>query len=440
MAARRASPAAGSVARSSAAGCSSPPSRSSRSSTTARSAPTSTRSATCAQRAGEVRALQAQKRGCSGSCTRPGRRRRSPARRGCSSGSSSPASSSSSSRASTRGGARRAHPARVVAGCRSSRGRPRARRAPARPPAAGAAAGRGPLPLGPPGRHRAGAVRRARGAVPDDVLPDVPAPRRGARAGRGGGRRRAVDAPRARRAGARGEPRRGEDEQRALRRGLAAASTGRASGSGSAARAAAAASSACTRTRRSRSRGPATCSASGSWPRSSRSGRRTPAARPYDFRVVSLARARERPPAVAGGQPPARPRPRATRPAPPPAAQVDAVTVELRRRVGQTFTLAELAAAYRGADAWGADGDRGERPGRGVGARRRDRRRRGVPLLLARRDRLLAVIADTAVERRPRARRRSRAGRAARSAPASPSARRCRTTRVPAERRSACGR
>ena len=33
--------------------------------------------------------------------------------------------------------------------------------------------------------------------------------------------------------------------------------------------------------------------------------------------------------------------------------QVDAVTDELRRRVGQTFTLAELADAYAGVDAWG---------------------------------------------------------------------------------------
>jgi hypothetical protein len=33
--------------------------------------------------------------------------------------------------------------------------------------------------------------------------------------------------------------------------------------------------------------------------------------------------------------------------------QVEAVTNELRRRVGQTFTLAELAAAYANADAWG---------------------------------------------------------------------------------------
>jgi hypothetical protein len=34
------------------------------------------------------------------------------------------------------------------------------------------------------------------------------------------------------------------------------------------------------------------------------------------------------------------------------AALVDAVADELRRRVGQTFTLAELAAHYVGADDW----------------------------------------------------------------------------------------
>ena len=32
--------------------------------------------------------------------------------------------------------------------------------------------------------------------------------------------------------------------------------------------------------------------------------------------------------------------------------QVDALTEELRRRVGQTFTLAELADAYAGAERW----------------------------------------------------------------------------------------
>jgi hypothetical protein len=33
--------------------------------------------------------------------------------------------------------------------------------------------------------------------------------------------------------------------------------------------------------------------------------------------------------------------------------EVEVVTAELRRRVGQTFTLAELAEVYRTADAWG---------------------------------------------------------------------------------------
>lgn len=35
--------------------------------------------------------------------------------------------------------------------------------------------------------------------------------------------------------------------------------------------------------------------------------------------------------------------------------QVEAVTDELRRRVGQTFTLADLADAYAGAERWSRD-------------------------------------------------------------------------------------
>jgi hypothetical protein len=35
--------------------------------------------------------------------------------------------------------------------------------------------------------------------------------------------------------------------------------------------------------------------------------------------------------------------------------QVEAVTAELRRRVGQTFTLAELEAQYRGVERWGSE-------------------------------------------------------------------------------------
>jgi hypothetical protein len=36
-------------------------------------------------------------------------------------------------------------------------------------------------------------------------------------------------------------------------------------------------------------------------------------------------------------------------------AEIEAVTAELRRRVGATFTLAELAAAYAHSDDWVAD-------------------------------------------------------------------------------------
>ena len=36
-------------------------------------------------------------------------------------------------------------------------------------------------------------------------------------------------------------------------------------------------------------------------------------------------------------------------------AGVDAITAELRRRLGQTFTLAELVEAYAGAERWSRD-------------------------------------------------------------------------------------
>lgn len=36
-------------------------------------------------------------------------------------------------------------------------------------------------------------------------------------------------------------------------------------------------------------------------------------------------------------------------------AQVDAITDELRKRVGSTFTLAELASAYTGSERWARD-------------------------------------------------------------------------------------
>lgn len=35
--------------------------------------------------------------------------------------------------------------------------------------------------------------------------------------------------------------------------------------------------------------------------------------------------------------------------------EMDAIVRELRRRVGQTFTLVELAAAYAGADRWASE-------------------------------------------------------------------------------------
>ena len=77
-------------------------------------------------------------------------------------------------------------------------------------------------PYGLPGRNRAGAVRRGRRALPDDLLPHVPAPRLRARAARSGGRSRALEPRRSegRRARARrssGRP----TEQRRVRRELA---------------------------------------------------------------------------------------------------------------------------------------------------------------------------------------------------------------------------
>jgi hypothetical protein len=47
--------------------------------------------------------------------------------------------------------------------------------------------------------------------------------------------------------------------------------------------------------------------------------------------------------------------------------RIDAITAELTRRIGQTFTLAELAAFYQGSDRWVLetidDAFPGERPG-----------------------------------------------------------------------------
>jgi hypothetical protein len=50
------------------------------------------------------------------------------------------------------------------------------------------------------------------------------------------------------------------------------------------------------------------------------------------------------------------------------AALVDAVVENLRRRVGQTFTLAELADAYAGSEEWVRDVVLGATPARGARA------------------------------------------------------------------------
>lgn len=45
--------------------------------------------------------------------------------------------------------------------------------------------------------------------------------------------------------------------------------------------------------------------------------------------------------------------------------QIEAVTEELRKRVGQTYTLAELAAAYRDAERWARETVQERAPGPG---------------------------------------------------------------------------
>ena len=70
--------------------------------------------------------------------------------------------------------------------------------------------------------------------------------------------------------------------------------------------------------------------------------------------------------------------------------QVDAVLTELRRRVGATFTLAELAAAYAGAERWSAVRSRSPRR-RPAGRGRSRSSRRPLPHLLARRDGLRSM-------------------------------------------------
>src|SRR4051794_5573848 len=102
------------------------------------------------------------------------------------------------------------------------------------------------------------------------------------------------------------------------------------------------------RTPPSRSPTRATSSASGCWPKSSRSGPRTAAVQHRaDVEDIELVRQQwqegsRRLDRARGDNPRFRDL----------LEQVEVVTAELRRRVGQTFTLDELARAYRTSDDW----------------------------------------------------------------------------------------
>ena len=85
--------------------------------------------------------------------------------------------------------------------------------------------------------------------------------------------------------------------------------------------------------------------------------------------------------------------------------QVETVTAELRRRVGGSFTLTELAAVYADSDRWTPDGHRRAFAPPGLGADCLRRRGRGVPPVRAGSARLPAV---TVTSQRPRRQRRRR--------------------------------
>ena len=261
-----------------------------------------------------------------------------------------------------------------------------ARRAPAGTRAAHLPPRRGALPVRRSGRHRAVAVRPRRRAVPDDVLPHVPPSRCGRVAARGRRRRRALERGRA------GEP--------ALAASLAAATRSSAgcggsspgarpaatvvprSSSASAARAAAGASSASTPTSPSRSPVPATSSASGSSPRSSRSGP-TGAARNESGRggrlrqewedgTRRLEAAREDGAATGSCS----------------SCSTSCVD-ELRKRIGQTYTLDRARRPYGEAESWAREAARGTQPRSPTLAARSQRRaRRRIRRISARRSRL----------------------------------------------------
>ena len=206
------------------------------------------------------------------------------------------------------------------------------------------------------------AVRRERRAVPDPVLAHLPPPRCPDRAARGRRRRRALDGGGAMDPELAASLARAHAEQR-----RAPARAARRRRRRDAARAA---SSACTPTPRSRSPGPGTCSATGSSPRPGRSG---PGTLLLDSMIGRWRGRRARAPQWAEG-----------------AARVErarwdrgayarlnapdrAVTAELTRRIGQNFTLDELARVYERRGPLGARGDRRCVPGRGAGPTSRRR-------------------------------------------------------------------
>ena len=281
------------------------------------------------------------------------------------------ASTSSSSRAPPElaAPARRAALTRFAASSSvyvSTRGRSSRRRRPARAGAEDVPARRRPLPVGASGRDRAGAVRRRRRAVPDDLLPHVPLtwslPSRGSRRRAGS----SAGAPRSRTTPACGTTlERATEEQVRIRRELAAGETGTDDGASLDSRdrrlAESGGAEVPPRTRRLRARPTrvrlgerALAELPERWPRDllqrpslavTTVSQRAPASGTTGTRRF-LAAARE------PGQADALHR------------QRDAVLEELRRRVGGVYTLAELVEAYDGAERWLQRGRRRARAAR----------------------------------------------------------------------------
>jgi hypothetical protein len=80
---------------------------------------------------------------------------------------------------------------------------------------------------------------------------------------------------------------------------------------------------------------------------------------------------------------------------------VDTVVDELRRRVGQTFTLAELADAYEGADDWVREVVAGEATAASEGGEPSRRRRAGIADTALVQDAAFGLYARGATDYRP---------------------------------------